>query len=208
MAKMKQVGPQMQLLKEQHGADKEKFQKEIIALYKREKVNPASGCIPMIIQIPIFFALYKVLYVSIDMRHQPFWGWIHDMSAPDTTSVFNLFGLIPWSPPQFLMLGAWPLLYGLTLWLQQKMQPTPEDPVQKQVMALFPFMFMFLFAQFPAGLVIYYVWSNLLGIVQQYIIKRQVATDSLVVMPVKNPRKPRGKKAKDMPTIVVQDNDA
>jgi YidC/Oxa1 family membrane protein insertase len=206
MAKMKQVGPQMQLLKEQHGKDKERFQKEIIALYKREKVNPASGCIPMLIQIPIFFALYKVLFVSIDMRHQPFWGWIHDMSAPDTTSIFNLFGLIPWTPPTMLMLGAWPLLYGLTLWLQQKMQPAPEDPVQKQVMAMFPWIFMFLFAQFPAGLVIYYVWSNLLGIVQQYVIKRQVESDGLVVMPVKDAKKPRGKKAKDMPTIIVPDD--
>jgi YidC/Oxa1 family membrane protein insertase len=206
MAKMKQVGPQMQLLKEQHGKDKERFQKEIIALYKREKVNPASGCIPMLIQIPIFFALYKVLFVSIDMRHQPFWGWIQDMASPDPTSIFNLFGLIPWTPPSILMLGAWPLLYGVTLWLQQKMQPAPEDPVQKQVMAMFPWIFMFLFAQFPAGLVIYYVWSNLLGIAQQYVIKRQVDADGLVVMPVKNAKKPRGKKAKDMPTIIVPDD--
>jgi YidC/Oxa1 family membrane protein insertase len=207
MAKMKQVGPQMQLLKEQHGKDKERFQKEIIALYKREKVNPASGCIPMLIQIPIFFALYKVLYVSIDMRHQPFWGWVPDMAAPDPTSVFNLFGLVPWNPPLFLTLGAWPLLYGFTLWLQQKMQPAPDDPVQKQVMSMFPWIFMFLFAQFPAGLVIYYVWSNLLGIVQQYVIKRQVASDELVVMPVKHPKKPR-KNAKEMPTIIVPDDDA
>jgi YidC/Oxa1 family membrane protein insertase len=140
------------------------------------------------------------------MRHQPFWGWIHDMAAPDPTSVFNLFGLIPWNPPQMLMLGAWPLMYGFTLWLQQKMQPTPDDPIQKQVMTLFPWMFMFLFAQFPAGLVIYYVWSNLLGIAQQYIIKRQIASSDLVVMPVKNPKKPRGKKAKEMQTIVVSDD--
>lgn len=208
LAKMKQVGPQMQLLKEQHGADKAKLQQEVIALYKREKVNPASGCIPMLIQIPIFFALYKVLYISLDMRHQPFWGWINDMSAPDPTTVFNLFGLLPFTPPSFLMIGAWPLLYGFTLWLQQKMQPTPDDPVQKQVMALFPWLFMFLFAQFPAGLVIYYVWSNLLGIVQQYVIKRQVAREELVVMHVKDGKVSKGKKKKDMPVIVVKDDDA
>lgn len=207
MAKMKQVGPQMQLLKEKHGDDKDTFQREVIALYKREKVNPASGCIPMLIQIPIFFALYKVLYVSLDMRHQPFWGWINDMSAPDPTSIFNLFGLIPWTPPGILMIGAWPLLYGITLWLQQKMNPAPDDPVQKQVMAIFPWMFMFMFAHFPAGLVIYYVWSNLLGIVQQYVIKRQLEKPELVVMEVKDAKPPRGKKAKNMPTIVVEDDD-
>lgn len=209
LAKMKQVGPQMQLLKEQHGHDKVKMQQEVIALYKREKVNPASGCVPMLIQIPIFFALYKVLYISLDMRHQPFWGWINDMSAPDPTSVFNLFGLLPFNPPGFLAIGAWPLLYGFTLWLQQKMQPTPDDPVQRQVMALFPWMFMFLFAQFPAGLVIYYVWSNLLGIVQQYVIKRQVAQEDLVVMHVKDGKvSNRGKTKKDVPVIVVKDDDA
>lgn len=208
LAKMKQVGPQMQLLKEQHGSDKVKLQQEVIALYKREKVNPASGCIPMLIQIPIFFALYKVLFISLDMRHQPFWGWVNDMSAPDPSSVFNLFGLLPFTPPSMLMIGAWPLLYGITLWLQQKMQPTPDDPVQRQVMAIFPWLFMFLFAQFPAGLVIYYVWSNLLGIVQQYVIKTQVAREELVVMHVKNGKIAKGRKKKDVPVIVVKDDDA
>ncbi len=209
LAKMKQVGPQINLLKEQHGKDKAKFQQEVIALYKREKVNPASGCVPMLIQIPVFFALYKTLYISLDMRHQPFWGWIDDMSAPDPTSVFNAFGLLPFHPPSFLMIGAWPVLYGFTLWLQQKMQPTPDDPMQKQVMAIFPWMFMFLFAQFPAGLVIYYVWSNLLGIVQQYWIKRSVANEEPIVMKVPNQKKAlaRAKRlGKDMPTIVIDEN--
>ena len=212
LAKMKQVGPQMQVLKETHGADKAKFQQEVIALYKREKVNPASGCIPLLIQIPIFFALYKTLYISLDMRHQPFWGWIQDMSAPDPTSIFSLFGLIPWHPPEMLMIGIWPLLYGVTLFLQQKMQPTPDDPVQKQVMMFFPWMFMFLFAKFPAGLVIYYVWSNLLGIAQQYYIRRSVANEEPIVMKVPNQKKAlaRAKRLKgtanEMPTIVIDEN--
>jgi YidC/Oxa1 family membrane protein insertase len=208
MAKMKQVGPQINVLKETHKNDKVKFQQEVIALYKREKVNPASGCVPLLIQIPIFFALYKTLFISLDMRHQPFWGWIQDMSAPDPSSVFNLFGLLPWHPPAFLMIGAWPILYGFTLWLQQKMQPTPDDPMQKQMMAIFPWMFMFLFAQFPAGLVIYYVWSNLLGIVQQYWIRRSVENEGLVAMPVPNQKKAKARAkrmGKDMPTVVIDE---
>ena len=131
-----------------------------MALYKREKANPAAGCLPMIVQIPVFFALYKVLFVTIEMRQAPFYGWIADLSAPDPTSVFNLFGLIPWNPdlylPDFLHLGVWPLLMGFTMWLQQRLNPQPTDPIQAKVFMFLPIMFTFLLARFPAGLVIYW----------------------------------------------------
>lgn len=172
MNAMKDLAPKMHELKEKYGNDKPKFQQEMMALYKREKVNPASGCLPILIQIPIFFALYKVLYITLDMRQAPFWGWIHDLSAPDPTNVFNLFGLLPFAPPVFLAIGAWPLLYGLTMWVQQSLNPKPEDPTQQQIFAFMPWVFTFVFAKFPAGLVIYYTWSNILGIVQQYSLRR------------------------------------
>ncbi len=177
MNRMKDLGPKMTALKEKHGEDKAKFQQEVMALYKREKINPASGCLPILIQIPIFFALYKVIYITLDMRHAPFWGWINDLAAPDPTNVFNLFGLLPFNTPEFLVIGAWPLLYGITMFIQQRLNPQPEDPIQKQVFAMMPWMFMFIFAKFPAGLVIYYTWSNLLGIIQQYALRKLHGTE-------------------------------
>jgi len=173
MAKMKKLQPQMQQLRERFDDDKARLNQEMMALYKREKVNPMAGCLPIIIQIPVFFALYKVLFVTIEMRHAPFYGWIHDLSAPDPTTIFNLFGLIPWNPPAMLMLGAWPLIMGVTMYLQQKMNPAPPDPVQQKVFAFLPVVFTFMLASFPAGLVIYWAWNNTLSIIQQWIIMRQ-----------------------------------
>lgn len=172
MNRMKDLGPKIHALKEKHKDDKVKFQQEVLEVYKKEKVNPASGCLPILLQIPIFFALYKVIYITLDMRHAPFWGWIHDLSAPDPTNVWNLFGMFSFSTPEFIVIGAWPILYGVTMWAQQKLNPQPEDEMQKQIFAMMPWMFMFVFAKFPAGLVIYYTWSNLLGVVQQYSLRR------------------------------------
>ena len=170
MANMKKVQPQMQLLRERYPDDKVKQQQELMELYKREKVNPVSGCLPVVIQIPVFFALYKVLFVTIEMRHAPFFGWIHDLSSPDPTSVFNLFGLVPWDPPAMLAIGAWPLIMGVTMFLQQKLNPTPPDPVQAKMFMALPVVFTFMLAKFPAGLVIYWAWNNLLSIAQQRFI--------------------------------------
>jgi len=152
-----------------------------MALYKREKVNPVSGCLPIIIQIPVFFALYKVLFVTIEMRHAPFFGWIQDLSAQDPTNIFTLFGLIPWDPTvlpiigPFLHLGVWPLLMGATMYFQQKLNPAPPDPVQAKVFQLMPIVFTFMLGTFPAGLVIYWTWNNLLSIAQQWVMMRRVA---------------------------------
>ena len=173
MAKMKLLQPQMTKLREQYGSDKQRMNQEVMALYKREKANPASGCLPMVIQIPVFFSLYKVIYVTIEMRHAPFFGWIQDLSAPDPTSLFNLFGLIPWSPPDFLMIGVWPLIMGITMFLQQKLNPQPADPVQAKIFAFLPLMFTFLLARFSAGLVVYWAWNNVLTIAQQWMIMRR-----------------------------------
>ncbi len=173
MSKMKLLQPEMKKLQERFAEDKPRLQQEIMALYKREKVNPVSGCLPMVIQIPVFFALYKVLFVSIEMRHAPFYGWIHDLSAPDPTNIFTLFGLIPWSPPSLLHLGIWPLVMGLTMWLQQKLNPQPADPVQAKMFAVLPIVFTFLLANFSAGLVIYWAWNNTLSILQQWVIMRK-----------------------------------
>ncbi|MBO6562144.1 MAG: membrane protein insertase YidC [Nisaea sp.] len=171
MAKMRELTPKMQTLREQYGDDKPRLNQEMMALYKKEKVNPASGCLPILIQIPVFFALYKVLFVSIEMRHAPFYGWIHDLSAPDPTTLFNLFGLIPWTPPAFIpLIGVWPILMGLTMYLQQKLNPQPADPIQAKVFMFLPLFFTFLLASFPAGLVIYWAWNNLLSIAQQRLI--------------------------------------
>src|SRR5690606_33759517 len=150
----------------------------LMALYKREQVNPMSGCLPIVVQIPVFFALYKVLFVSIEMRHAPFFGWIQDLSAPDPTSIFNLFGLLPWDPPSFLMIGIWPLLMGATMLLQTKLNPQPADPVQAKVMMLLPLMFIFLFATFPAGLVIYWTWNNVLSIAQLWVIMKRMGVSA------------------------------
>jgi YidC/Oxa1 family membrane protein insertase len=173
MAKMKKLQPEIKKLQARFADDRAKLNQEMMALYKREKANPVSGCLPLLIQIPVFFALYKVLFVTIEMRQAPFWGWIKDLSVPDPTTVFNLFGLIPWDPPQFLHIGLWPLIYGVSMFLQQKMNPTPPDPVQARMFTLLPIVFTFLFAKFPAGLVIYWSWSNCLSIGQQWIIARR-----------------------------------
>ncbi len=172
MAKMKILQPEMLRLKELHKDDKTKLQQEMMALYKREKVNPVSGCLPVLIQIPFFFAVYKMLFVTIEMRQQPFFGWIHDLSARDPTSIFNLFGLIPWDPPTFLMIGVWPILMGLTMYLQQKLNPTPPDPMQAKIFMFLPIFLTIILAPFPSGLVVYWTISNVLTIAQQWVIMR------------------------------------
>ena len=174
MSKLKKLQPQMMELRERFGDDKQKLNAEVMALYKREKANPLAGCLPIVVQIPVFFALYKVLFVSIEMRHAPFYGWVKDLSAPDPTNLFNLFGLLPFTPPEFLALGIWPLLMGLTMFLQQKLNPTPPDPIQARIMMMLPLIFVFLFATFPAGLVIYWTWNNVLSIAQQWLIMRRM----------------------------------
>ena len=173
MSKMKILTPKMTEIRERYKTDKLKMQQEIMALYKSEKVNPLSGCLPILIQIPIFFALYKVLFVTLETRHAPFYGWVKDLSAPDPTTIFNLFGLFNFMPPSFLMIGAWPLLMALTMYLQQKLNPAPPDPLQAKIMSFLPLMFLFLFATFPAGLVIYWTWNNILSIGQQWIIMKK-----------------------------------
>jgi len=174
MSKMKKIQPEMVKMRERFGDDKTRLNQEMMALYKKEKVNPASGCLPVLIQIPVFFALYKVLFVTIEMRHAPFFGWIQDLSAPDPTNVFELFGLIEWGAanylPDFVLLGVWPILMGITMWLQQRLNPQPADPMQAKMFMFLPFVFTFLLAQFPAGLVIYWAWNNLLSIIQQKVI--------------------------------------
>jgi len=167
MNRMKKLAPTIDMLKTRYGSDKVKLNQEIMALYRKENVNPASGCLPMLLQAPVFFCLYKVFFVTIEMRHAPFMGWILDLSAPDPTSLFNLFGLIPWTPPGFLMIGLWPIVMGLTMVIQQKTGPQPADPQQAKAMMIMPFMFTFMFASFPVGLVLYWTWSNVLSILQQ-----------------------------------------
>ena len=173
MAKMKVLQPEMVRLKELHKNDKVKLQQEMMSLYKREKVNPISGCLPVLIQIPFFFAIYKMLYVTLEMRHQPFFGWIKDLSARDPTSIFNLFGLIPWDPPTFLMIGAWPILMGVSMFLQQKLNPAPPDPIQAKIFMFFPIFLTIILAPFPSGLVVYWTVNNILTITQQWIITRR-----------------------------------
>ena len=170
MNAMKLVTPEIQRLKERYKDDRTKMNQEMFKLYKDKKINPAAGCLPILLQIPIFFALYKVLFVSIEMRHAPFFGWIRDLSAPDPTSLFNLFGLIPWNPPTFLMVGIWPILMGLTMYLQQKINPPPPDPIQAKIFMILPLVFTFLLATFPSGMVIYWTANNILSIAQQVVI--------------------------------------
>lgn len=172
MSRMKQLQPKMEALKKRYENDKMRLNQEMMELYKKEKVNPLSGCLPMVIQAPLFFCLYKVLFVTIEMRQAPFFGWIHDLSAPDPTSLCNLFGLLPFTPPSFLMIGAWPILMGLTMLLQQRLNPQPADPAQAKMFMIMPFIMTFLFASFPAGLVIYWAWNNILSIAQQWWIMR------------------------------------
>jgi YidC/Oxa1 family membrane protein insertase len=176
MAKMKAVQPEMMAIRERYADDKVKQQQAMMELYKKEKINPVAGCLPIVIQIPVFFALYKVLFVTIEMRHAPFFGWIKDLAAPDPTTIFNLFGLIPWDPSQvpllgpFLMLGIWPLIMGVTMWFQMKLNPPPPDPTQAMIFNYMPIIFTFMLASFPAGLVIYWAWNNTLSVAQQSAI--------------------------------------
>ncbi|MBA4208445.1 MAG: membrane protein insertase YidC [Parvibaculum sp.] len=174
MSKMKKLQPEMEKLRERYKDDRLKQQQEIMELYKKEQVNPLAGCLPVLIQIPVFFALYKVLFVTIEMRHAPFFGWIDDLSAPDPTSIFNLFGLIPWDPPSLLLIGIWPIIMGFTMFVQMRMNPLPADPIQAQIFTWMPIIFTFMLAGFPAGLVIYWAWNNTLSVIQQGVImKRQ-----------------------------------
>jgi YidC/Oxa1 family membrane protein insertase len=175
MARMKVLAPKMTEVRERYKDDPAKAQAEMMALYRSEKVNPASGCLPILLQIPVFFALYKVLFVTIEMRHAPFFGWIRDLSAPDPTNLFNLFGLLPYDPMQlsnFLHMPAWAIAMGITMFLQFKLNPTPPDPIQAKIFAWMPLIFTFMLASFPAGLVIYWTWNNLLSIAQQYWIQK------------------------------------
>jgi YidC/Oxa1 family membrane protein insertase len=174
MSKMKLLQPEMQKIRERFPDDKARQQQEIMAMYKKVGANPLAGCLPIVIQIPVFFSLYKVLFVTIEMRHAPFFGWIHDLSAPDPTTFVNLFGLLPFDPPaaiaHFVAIGAWPLLMGVTMYLQQKLNPQPVDPVQARMFMLLPIVFTYMLSAFPAGLVIYWAWNNLLSIAQQWAI--------------------------------------
>ncbi len=196
MANMKKMQPAMLEIREKYADDKMKQQQAMMELYKKEKINPIAGCWPILLQIPVFFALYKVLYVTIEMRHAPFFGWIQDLSAPDPTSVWNLFGLLPWDPalylPALMLLGVWPIIMGITMFLQMRMNPTPPDPTQAMIFTWMPVMFTFMLSTFPAGLVIYWAWNNFLSILQQGVImKRQGAKielwDNLVAMFRKKP---------------------
>lgn len=176
MARMKELQPEMEALKERAGDDKQKLQREMMQLYKDKKVNPAAGCLPILIQIPIFFALYKVIFVTIELRHAPFFGWLRDLSAPDPSSIYNLFGLLPWAAPptgsvlHLIFIGVLPLLLGITMWLQQKLNPAPTDPVQASIFAWMPWVFMFMLGGFASGLVVYWITNNTITFVQQYLI--------------------------------------
>ena len=179
MAKMKSVQPQLAALKERFPDDKVKQQQEMMEIYKKEKINPIAGCLPVALQIPVFFSLYKVLFVTIEMRHAPFYGWIKDLSAPDPTNLFNLFGLLHFDPTtiplfgHYLALGVWPIIMGITMWFQMKLNPTPPDPTQKMIFDWMPLIFTFMLAGFPAGLVIYWAWNNALSVLQQSFIMRR-----------------------------------
>ncbi|MEE9196376.1 MAG: membrane protein insertase YidC, partial [Alphaproteobacteria bacterium] len=177
MGKMKKLQPEMLKIRERYKEDKPRVNQEMMALYKKEKVNPASGCLPMIVQIPVFIALYQLLFATIEMRHAPFFWWIQDLSSPDPTNFVNLFGLLPFSPegfvPDFLLIGIWPLVMGISMFLQQKLNPTPPDPVQAKVFMFLPLIFTFMLARFPSGLVIYWTWNNILSIGQQWVIMKR-----------------------------------
>lgn len=196
MSKMKKLQPEMERIKTRLGDDRVKQQQEMMELYKREKVNPVSGCLPMLIQIPVFFALYKVLFVTIEMRHAPFFGWIKDLSAHDPTSILNLFGLMPWHIPTFipafLSIGIWPILMGITQFVQTKLNPAPADPVQAKMFLFMPLIFTFMLATFPAGLVIYWTWNNLLSIAQQIIMMKRTGTPIEIFDNFKKAKAPAG----------------
>jgi YidC/Oxa1 family membrane protein insertase len=175
MKRMKDLQPEMTRVRELYGADKMRMNQEILAMYKRERVNPVGGCLPMLLQLPIFFALYKVLVVAIELRHAPFFGWVHDLSAPDPTNLFTLFGALPWNPPSILVMGILPLLMGGTMVLQQRLNPPPTDPTQAMVFKLMPYMFTLMMAHFAAGLILYWTSNNLLSILQQYWLNARLA---------------------------------
>jgi YidC/Oxa1 family membrane protein insertase len=178
MAKMKELQPQMEKIKETAGDDRQKLQQEMMALYKKEKVNPASGCLPILLQIPIFFSLYKVIFVTLELRHAPWIGWIKDLSAPDPSSLYNLWGIFPWAAPEpgsimaLIFIGILPLLLGISMWLQQKLNPAPTDPTQQMIFAWMPWVFMFMLGSFASGLVIYWIANNTITFSQQYLIMR------------------------------------
>ncbi|WP_334149677.1 membrane protein insertase YidC, partial [Hyphomicrobium sp.] len=189
----KKLQPQMEQLRERYKDDKAKQQQELMALYQKEKINPLAGCLPILVQIPVFFALYKVLFVSIDMRHAPFFGWIRDLSAADPTSIFNLFGLLPFAVPEFLHIGAWPIIMGLTMWVQMQLNPPQPDPIQQQIFSFMPLLFTFLLAAFPAGLVIYWAWNNVLSIAQQSYISHKQGADFHLLDNIKRTLAPIGR---------------
>jgi YidC/Oxa1 family membrane protein insertase len=176
MAKMKAVQPEMSMIRERYADDKMKQQQAMMELYKKEKINPIAGCLPIAIQIPVFFSLYKVLFITIEMRHAPFYGWIKDLSAQDPTNIFTLFGLIPVDPTvlpligSYMHLGIWPVIMGITMWVQMKLNPPPPDPTQQMVFNWMPLIFTFMLGSFPAGLVIYWAWNNTLSVLQQSVI--------------------------------------
>ncbi len=178
MSRMKLLQPEMTRLKELHKEDKVKLQQEMMALYKREKVNPMSGCLPILPMIFIFFSLYKVLFVTLDGRHEPFFLWIKDLSERDPSSIFNLFGLIPWDPPTFLLIGAWPILMGISMYIQQLLNPPMPDPVQRRIFQFFPLVLTIILAPFPSGLVIYWTVNNVLQMAQQYLVLRKTKVKS------------------------------
>jgi len=203
MAKMKNLQPQMEVIKEKAGDDRQKLQKEMMALYKKEKVNPASGCLPILLQIPIFFSLYKVIFVTIELRHAPWFGWIRDLSAPDPSSIFNLFGILPYSVPdlgafQLISLGILPILLGISMWLQQKLNPAPTDPTQQMIFAWMPWVFMFMLGNFASGLVVYWIANNTITFSQQYLIMRSQGYTPDVFGNIKSgfKRKPKADEAK------------
>jgi YidC/Oxa1 family membrane protein insertase len=178
MARMKELQPEMEALKERVGDDRQKMQQEMMRLYKEKKVNPAAGCLPILLQIPIFFSLYKVIFVTLELRHAPFFGWIRDLSAPDPSSIYNLYGLMPWDAPDpnsfmaLIFIGVMPLLLGITMWLQQRLNPAPADPTQQMIFAWMPWVFMFMLGGFASGLVLYWITNNVITFTQQYIIMR------------------------------------
>jgi YidC/Oxa1 family membrane protein insertase len=188
MSMMRKVAPQMEEIKKKYEKDPQKLQQETMALYQREKINPLMGCLPMLAQIPVFYALFKVLSVTIEMRHAPFFGWVNDLSSRDPTTFMNLFGLIPWDPATMPMIGGflsgplhigvWPLIYGLSMWLSQAMNPPAPDPIQQKIFQLFPIIFTFTMAQFSVGLVIYWFWQNILTVLQQYMIMHRLKVEN------------------------------
>ena len=185
MAKMKKLQPEMTRIRDRFKDDKPRQQQELMALYQKQKINPLAGCLPILVQIPVFFALYKVLFVTIDMRHAPFFGWIHDLSAPDPTSIFNLFGLLPFAVPEFLHIGAWPIIMGITMWFQMQLNPQQPDPLQQKIFNLMPILFTFLLAAFPAGLVIYWAWNNILSLGQQWLIMKRQGVEVPIIANLK-----------------------